>query len=416
MRCMRNLGITPILVLACARLASAQSYDLVIQNGHVIDPRNGIDAVMDVAVDDGIIAAIESEIPASRGETVVDANGLYVTPGLVDLHTHVFFGTDPNAAYSNGYLAIPPDGFTFRSGVTTVVDLGDSGWRNFVQFKEQVIDRSKTRVLAFLNIVGSGMKGGPIEQNLADMDAKLTAMRAAEFPEIIVGIKVAHYAGPEWDPVDRAVEAGTLAGVPVAVDFGQHMPPLSLEDLFMTHLRPGDILTHMYANWPGRMPIVDETATLHAFVPRARDRGIVFDVGHGGGSFRFDQAIPAMRQGFAPDTISTDLHAVSMNAGMKNLLNVMSKFLNMEMPLPAVIEASTSRPASVIGRDDIGHLSVGTEADLTVLRLREGEFGFVDITGGRMAGTQKLECELTLRAGEVVWDLNGISRPSWDAR
>ena len=413
------IGRTAVFLVACgifASLAAAQTYDVVIQNGHVIDPRNGIDAVMAVAIEDGVIAAVETEIAASLGETVVDASGLYVTPGLVDLHTHVFFGTEPDAAYSNGYNALPPDGFTFRNGVTTVVDLGDAGWRNFAQFKQQVIDRSRTRVLAFLNIVGSGMKGGPIEQNLADMDPKLTAMRAAEFPEVVVGIKVAHYLGDEWDPVDRAVEAGRIANVPVAVDFGGHMPPLSLEELFMTHLRPGDILTHAYANVRGRIAIVDGAGTLRPFVKRARERGIVFDVGHGAGSFRFNQAVPAMQQGFAPDTISTDLHRASMNAGMKDMLNVMSKFLNLEMPLPDVIEASTWRPARTIHREDLGHLSVGAEADLTILRLREGDFGFLDVAGGRLAGSQRLECELTLRAGEVVWDLNGISRAAWDVR
>ena len=318
-------------------------------------------------------------------------------------------GIDGRPLHRADERVVNENGFTFRAGVTTVIDLGDAGWRNFVQFKEQVIDRSRTRVLAFLNIVGSGMKGGPIEQNLADMDPKLTAMRVAEFPEIVVGIKVAHYQGEDWDPVDRAVEAGKIAGVPVAVDFGGHMPPLSLEELFMTHLRPGDILTHAYANVRGRIAIVDDTGTLRPFVPLARERGIVFDVGHGGGSFRFNQAAPAMQQGFPPDTISTDLHRGSMNAGMKDMLNVMSKFLNLEMPLPDVIEASTWRPARTIHREDLGHLSVGAEADLTILRLREGDFGFVDVAGGKLVGSQKLECELTVHAGEVVWDLNGIS-------
>ena len=383
---------------------------MLIRGGHVLDARNDIDGVMDLAIDDGVIAEVAASIDPSRAETVVDAAGLYVTPGLVDLHTHVFFGTEPNAAYSNGYNALPPDGFTFRAGVTTVVDLGDAGWRNFPQFKEQVIDRSRTRVLAFLNIVGSGMKGGPVEQNLADMDAKLTAIRAAEFPELIVGVKVAHYAGDEWDPVDRAVAAGEAAGLPVAVDFGGHVPPLSLEDLFMTHLRPGDIFTHTYANVRGRISIVDDESNLRPFVRRARERGIVFDVGHGAGSFLFSQAIPAMDQGFPPDTISTDLHRASMNAGMKDMLNVMSKFLVMGMSLEDVIRAATWRAAQAIHRDDLGHLSVGAEADVTVLRLREGDFGFVDVGVRKLECDQKLECELTLRAGEVVWDLNGLSR------
>ena len=324
--------------------------DILIRGGHVLDARNDIDGVMDLAIDDGVIAEVAASIDPSRAETVVDAAGLYVTPGL--------------------------------------------------------IDRSRTRVLAFLNIVGSGMKGGPVEQNLADMDAKLTAIRAAEFPELIVGVKVAHYAGDEWDPVDRAVAAGEAAGLPVAVDFGGHVPPLSLEDLFMTHLRPGDIFTHTYASVRGRISVVDDGGNLRPFVRRARERGIVFDVGHGAGSFLFSQAIPAMDQGFPPDTISTDLHRASMNAGMKDMLNVMSKFLVMGMSLEDVIHASTWRAAQAIHRDDLGHLSVGAEADVTVLRLRESDFGFVDVGVRKLEGDQKLECELTLRAGEVVWDLN----------
>ena len=392
---------------------SAQTYDFLIQNGHVIDPANDLDGVMDVAVHEGAIAEVAPEIDASRAETVVDATGLYVTPGLVDLHAHVFFGTDPDASYSNGYNALPPDGFTFRAGVTTVVSLGDSGWRNFIQFKEQVIERSRTRVLAFLNIVGSGMKGSPVEQNLGDMDAKLTAMRAKEFPDTVVGIKLAHYAGQEWDPVDRAVAAGTAANVPVAVDFGGTTPPLPLEELLLRRLRPGDILTHTYAHVDGRIPIVDDAGLLRPFVPEARERGIVFDVGHGAGSFRFSQAFPAMKQGFPPDTISTDLHRASMNGGMQNMLNVMSKFLNLGMPLADVVRASTWTPAQTIRREELGNLSVGSEADIAVLRVREGDFGFVDVVGARVGGTQKLECELTLRAGEVVWDLNGLSAKRW---
>jgi dihydroorotase len=396
------LGATLIL------LAVAQPYDLLLRGGRVFDPANGIDGVRDVAIAEGTIAAVEERVEG-EARSVVDARGLIVVPGLVDLHAHVFFGTEPNADYSNGYNALAPDGFTFRSCVTTVVDTGGSGWRNFPQFRSQVIDRSETRVLALLNIVGSGMKGGPVEQNLTDMDAKLTALRAAEFPEIVVGVKVAHYRGAEWDPVDRAVEAGKLAGIPVMVDFGTHDPPLSLEALLLDHLRPGDILTHAYARVDGRVPIVDEAGKLRPFVRKARERGIVFDVGHGAGSFVFAQARPAMEQGFPPDTISTDLHRASMNAGMKDMLNVMSKLVSLGMPLEDAVRAATSHAARAIRQKGLGHLAVGAGADVSVLRVREGEFGFVDVEGSRNGGTKKLECELTLRAGKVVWDLNGIA-------
>jgi dihydroorotase len=397
------------MLYASLLLLLAQPHDLLLRGGRLIDSRNGIDAVMDVAIAGGKVAEVAPSIDESRAKKTVPARGLLVVPGLVDLHAHVFFGTEPNATYSNGYDALPPDGFTFRSCVTTVVDTGGAGWRNFIQFKEQVIDRSQTRVLALLNIVGSGMKGGPVEQNLSDMDPKLTALRAREFPGIVVGVKVAHYRGSEWDPVDRAVEAGTLAGIPVMVDFGSHDPPLSLEALLLTHLRPGDILTHTFAQVDGRMPVVDAGGQLQPFARKARERGIVFDLGHGAGSFVFRQARAAMEQGFPPDTVSTDLHRASMNAGMKDMLNVMSKLMSLGMSVEDAVEAATSSAARAIHRDDIGHLAVGAEADVALLSVREGDFGFVDVAGGRNEGRRKLECELTLRAGNVVWDLNGLS-------
>lgn len=387
--------------------------DLLIRGGHVIDARNNVNAVMDVLLSGGKVARVEPKIDPAPNQRVVDAAGLYVVPGLIDIHSHVFYGTEKDSYLSNGDSAVPPDNHSFRSGQTTLVDVGGAGWRNFPQFKENVIDRSRTRVLSFLNIVGSGMKGGPVEQNLADMDAKLTAMRIRQNRGVVVGIKVAHYSGPEWDPVIRAVEAGKEAGVPVMVDFGGHTPPLPLEDLLLKYLRPGDILTHMYASVRGRIPIVDESGKLRPFVLAARKRGVIFDVGHGGGSFLWSQAVPATKQGFYPDVISTDLHTGSMNSGMKDILNTMSKLLNLGMPLQDVIKANTLRAAEVIKRPDLGHLGVGSEADVAVLNLRKGNFGFIDTGGGKMAGDQKLECELTIKGGQVMWDLNGISRPLW---
>jgi dihydroorotase len=407
-----RLQMLAALILCLVFSSEAQQYEMLIKGGHVIDPKNSIDKVMDVAIADGKIARVAADIPESSAEKVVNAQGLYVTPGLIDLHSHNFHGTEPDAYLSNSFTALPPDGFSFRVGVTTIVDVGGAGWKNFPTFKEQTIDRSKTRVLSFLNIVGSGMKGGPFEQNLNDMDAKMTAMVAQRHPEI-VGIKVAHYAGPEWDPVERAVEAGKIAGIPVMIDFGGHIPPLSLEALLMEKLRPGDIFTHTFAHVPGRIPVVDERGKVRPYVWEAQKRGVIFDVGHGGGSFLFRQAIPALKEGFRPNTISTDLHTGSMNAGMKSQINVMSKFINMGMPMAEVIAASTWNSAKVLQREDLGHLSEGAVADVAVINLKEGNFGFVDSGGYRMDGKQTLECELTLREGEVVWDLNGISRPYW---
>ncbi len=275
----------------------AAQFDVLIANGHVIDPRNGLDAVMDVAVTGAKIARVGAKIDPALARRVVDATGLYVVPGLIDIHAHVFFGTEKDAYLSNADAAVPPDNHSFRSGQTTLVDAGGAGWRNFLQFKEQVIDRAKTRVLSFINIVGSGMKGGPVEQNLADMDASLTAMRIKEYPGLIVGVKVAHYLGSEWDPVTRAVAAGRETNVPVMVDFGRHTPPLSLSDLLLVHLRPGDILTHTYAHVDGRTPIVGEDGKVRPYVWEARKRGVIFDAGHGGGSFLFRQAVPAIEAG-----------------------------------------------------------------------------------------------------------------------
>ncbi len=391
----------------------AQEYDILIKNAHLIDPKNNIDQKMDVAISDGIIAEVSPKISTGKAKTIINAEGFYITPGLIDMHVHAFSGTEDGSYLSNSFASLPPDGFTFRSGVTTVVDAGTPGWRNFKDFKEQTIDHSRTRVLAFLNIVSLGMKGGAVEQNLGDMDPKLTAMVAKEYKEYIVGIKLAHYSGPEWDPLTRTVEAGELADMPVMIDFGGSKPQLSLERLLMDELRPGDVFTHCYAHVGSRTAIVDENEKVRSYVWEAQKKGVVFDVGHGGGSFVFEQAIPAMEQGFWPDAISTDLHTGSMNGGMKNMLNVMSKFLNMGMPLQDVVKASTWDPAVYINHEELGHLSVGAIADLTVLNLIEGDFGFMDTKGWKIEGTQKLECELTLRDGKVVWDLNGISMPEW---
>ncbi len=403
-----------LMVLLSTTATDAQNFDILIKGGHLIDSKNNIDGPMDVAIREGKIAQVAANIPLGQAATVVNAEGLFVCPGLLDIHSHNFHGTEPDAYLSNSYTALPPDGFSFRSGVTTLVDVGGAGWRNFRIFKEQTIDHSQTRVLSFLNIVGSGMKGGAIEQNLADMDPKLTAMVARQFPDLIVGVKLAHYNGFDWTPTERAVEAGKLASVPVMIDFGGSEPELSLETLFMEKLRPGDIFTHTYAHVDGRTPIVDENGKVLDYAFEAQKRGIIFDVGHGGGSFVFEQAIPALKQGFKPNSISTDLHTGSMNGGMKDIINVMSKFVNMDMPLREVIACVTWKPAQYIKRTDLGHLSVGAVADVTLLNLREGTFGFIDTQGKRMNGTKKLECELTVRDGKVVWDLNGISRPSWN--
>ncbi len=363
-----------------------------------------------MAIRGGLVAAVASGIPADQARKVVDVTGLYVTPGLIDLHAHVFAGVG-GSKLAGGHSSIFPDNFAFKAGVTTVVDAGSSGRHNFAEFKKNVIDQARTRVLVLLNIGGTGMQGGADEQNVSDMDAKAAADLAKANRDTIVGIKVAHYRGPDWTPVERGVEAGTLANIPVMIDFGEFRPERPFQDLVLKKLRPGDIYTHAFYV---PVPMLDEQGKLLPYLLEARKRGIIFDVGHGGAAFEFRQAVPAVRQGFLPDSISTDVHSGSINSGMKDQLNVMSKFLNMGMTLDDVVFRSTWNPARIIHREQIGHLSVGALADIAVLRVEQGPFAFVDSFGARMDGAQRLVGELTVASGKVMFDLNGRTRERWD--
>jgi dihydroorotase len=410
----KNLLIITLFVALTLQLKAQApaSFDVLVKGGHVIDPKNGIDAVMDIAIKAGKIFKVGKNLPASEAKQVVDATGLKVVPGIIDMHAHVFAGTQPDHYLSDGLSALMPDGYTFRVGVTTVVDCGGAGWRNFSTFKKNVIDISQTRVLSFLNIVGEGMRGGNYEQDIADMNPKLAANTAKQYKDYIVGFKLAHFNGADWTPTTRAVEAGKLAELPVIIDFGGSQPNLSIQELFFKHLRPGDIYTHTYAALNGaREEIIDANNTLKPFVLEAQKRGIIFDVGYGGASFNYTQAIPALKAGLFPNTISTDLHTGSMNSSMKDQLSVMSKFMNLGMPLFEVIKASTWKPAQVINRTNLGHLTEGAEADIAILNIRKGSFGFYDKTGYKVNGTEKFECELTIKGGKVVYDLNGLANP-----
>ena len=403
------------LVCLNSFVVSAQTYTLLIKGGTVIDPKNNLNQLMDVGIVDGKIKKIAKDIDSKEAKKVVNAKGMYVTPGLIDIHGHVFFGTQPDHYLSNGLLALPPDGFTFRVGVTTIVDAGGAGWESFPEFKKNVILSSQTRVLSFLNIVGQGMRGGNYEQDTSDMDSKMAAAVAIKNKNDIVGFKVAHFMGPDWTPIKRVVEAGTLANMPVMIDFGGNNPPLSLETLFTKYLRSGDIFTHAYTLLDGntRETIVDEkTQKVKQFALDARKKGIIFDVGYGGASFNYSQAIPAVKSGFYPNTISTDLHTGSMNGSMKDMLSIMSKFLVMGIDLPTVIKESTWAPAQVIKRENLGHISENAIADVAIFSMREGNFGFYDKTGYKMEGKQKLECEMTIKGGKIVYDLNGLALPT----
>jgi dihydroorotase len=408
-----------VFLFHCSFTIQAQEIDILLKGGHVIDPKNHIDEIMDVAIVGNKILRVDTDIPLQSAKRVVDVSGLVVTPGIIDMHTHVFHGTSESQfsgfGINNGFGSVVPDDFTFRAGVTTVVDAGSSGWRDFHLFKKQTMDNSQTRVLAFISIAGRGMLGTVHAQDLSDMNPVTTAFIMEEYPDIIVGIKAHHYQGNDFTPVDLAVEAGELTNKPVMVDFGGSTPALSLEELFMDHLRPGDIFTHTYAySVPARESVVDENDQLRPFVLEAQASGRIFDVGHGAGAFRWHVAYASIQQGFLPNTISTDLYRASRNAGMKDMANVMSKFLALGLSVQDIILRTTWNPASAILRPDLGHMSEGAEADIAVFNIREGNFGFMDARGLTMKGTRKFEAELTLRAGQIVWDLNGISGPQWD--
>src|ERR1044071_965705 len=293
----------PILILCTQSLFAQATYDLLLKGAHVIDPKNKISGVRDVAIRDGLIAEVAPDIPAARARKVVSVAGFYLTPGLIDLHSHVFAGSG-GIGLAGGHTSIFPDDFALRAGVTTVVDAGSSGRHNFADFKKTVIDRARTRVLAFLNIGGAGMPGDEHEQDVSDMDAKAAAALAVANSDTIVGIKVAHYRGPDWTPVERGVEAGTRANIPVMIDFGEFRPERPFQELVLKKLRPGDIYTHAFY---APVPMLDEKGRLLPYLFEARKRGVLFDVGHGGAAFEFRQAVPAVKQGFPPDTISTEI-------------------------------------------------------------------------------------------------------------
>jgi len=404
---MNKITYTALLLVLfmIAAAAHAQKYDLLIRNGQVIDPKNRINAKLDLAIKDGKIAKVAATLSPEQATKVIDAEGLIIAPGLIDIHTHVFVGSKPET-FADGFLSVSPDDFTLKAGVTTVVDAGTSGWRNFPVFKEHVIDKSRTRVLAFLNIAGNGMSGSPAEQDVSDMDAYMTSLVIKKYPDIIVGVKIGHYEGSDWTPFDRAIDAAARSNTPLFVEC--HLPQYSLEDQ-LKKMRPGDIITHSYEKIEERMPIVDENGQLRSFVKDAQKRGILFDLGHGGAGFWFSVAQPAIKEELAPNTFGSDLHRFSMNAGMKDLLNIMSKYMAMGLSLEDVIQRASWNAASSIHKYDLGNLSEGNVADIAVLCVRDGHFGFIDAGGNMIPGTKKLEAELTVRNGKIVWDLNGIS-------
>ncbi|WP_222597552.1 amidohydrolase/deacetylase family metallohydrolase [Edaphobacter albus] len=404
------ISVSSFPCLLQAQSATSPKFDLLLKGAHVIDPKNQIDRVTNVAITNGHIASIDDNISNGEARKVVDLHGLYLIPGMIDIHVHVFprFVLPSGAPPSEG---VQPDSFSFKSGVTTMVDAGSTGWKEFPEFKRRVVNTSKTRILAFLNIVGAGMGTGN-DDNVAEMDANAAAQMALANPGLIVGFKSAHYGGPGWTSVDNAVKAGNLAHVPVMVDFGKITPQRNINVLFADKLRPGDIYTHCFS---GHREEVLENGQLNPAMVQGRKKGIYFDLGFGAASFYWFVADPAYKAGFYPDSISSDLHMKSMNAGMKDMTNMMSELMALGSSLQDVVKMSTWDPAREIKHSELGNLDVGAEADIAVLRLENGHFGFLDSAGARRYGTGRLVTELTLRKGEVVWDLNGLAAEDWQS-
>lgn len=410
-----------MFVLACVpAFAQTSHYELLLKGGHVIDPANHIDSVMDVGVSGGKIAAVEKNIPASAAGKVVDVSGLYVTPGLIDIHFHVGHGGAPLNWFSPEArehaipLGIVAD-TALQSGVTTVVDAGTSGAETFLQEKMEVIDHAHVRVLAFLNIVANGMNGG-LEQSVDQMDVKLCENTINKYPDIIVGVKTAHYWTREpwdgehtpWAAVDRAIACAAATNRPVMYDFWPR-PDRTYADLILKKARPGDIHTHVFAQ---QFPIILPDGKVNPIMTEARARGVIFDVGHGAGSFWFRNAVPAVRQGFIPDSISTDLHRE--NFTILSFDDVLSKFLSIGVPLADLIKRSTVNPANEIHRPELGTLSVGKEADIAVLEQQHGKFSFIDCGRARMDGDTRVIARMTIRGGHIVYDPSGLSMVLWE--
>jgi dihydroorotase len=398
---------TPALLILCFAIrgaAIAQSFDFLLKGGHLIDPANQIDGVMDVAISGNKIVRVAADLPSGRAKKVLDVKGLYVTPGLIDLHAHVY-------GYSGSLF---PDDTALPAGTTTVVDAGGAGWRSFDDFKNKVIDKSKTRVLVFLNIVGRGMIGPEAEDNVEDMDPAKTAAKIKEHSSLIVGIKVAHFGLRGWTALNRAIEAGRLSGTPVIVDdkIFTNSGRTSREKLLEV-MRPGDLHTHVYND--RQLEVLDRfTGKLQPYMLEARKKGVLFDLGHGGGSFLWPVAVRAMQQGFPPDTISTDLHSSSIMIPESDMANCISKLMNLGMNLQEAVERSTVNPARAIKRfPELGTLGEGKVADIAIFELKTGVFAFKDAWSKKLLGTKKLQCVATFRDGKLVVDVNGLGFPLW---
>lgn len=374
-------------------------FDLLLKGGRLIDPASGLDAPRDVAVSNGRIAAIEKNIPADRAARVIDVAGCLVTPGLIDLHSHVYWGGTS--------LGVDADRLAAKSGTTTFIDAGSAGAGNFLGFRRHVMERSKVRILAYVNISFAGifgfshtvMVGECGDLRLCDPREVLAAVR--EHGDVIVGVKVrsGRIAGGTSGiaPVDIALEAADKIGLPLMAHIDE--PPPGRSEV-LPRLRRGDVLTHCFRPFPNAP--VFASGAVRPDMRLARERGVIFDIGHGMGSFDFEVAKLMLREGLAPDVISSDLHLYCVDGPAFDILVCMSKLMALGMPLHEVLRAATQRPAEAIGRSELGTLSVGGVADIAVLRLQSGRFTFVDSVGASLVAEQRLLSE-GIVAGGIWW-------------
>ncbi len=370
-------------------------YDMLIRGGTVIDPSQGIDAVQDVAITDGKVAAVEASINVNLAKEVIEAKDMIVTPGLIDMHVHAYPGV---CCYG-----LEPDVTNIARGVTTAMDCGSAGARTFPAFRQHFIERAETRLYALLNISTMGIISSKIGE-LDDMrwaDVEETAEAGRTNRDVVLGVKV-RLSGDvvamddKLDALKRGIEAAESFGGIVMIHVGDKETPL---ETLTTHLRPGDVVTHAFRQWGG---VASAHRDVVAELREARARGIIFDVGHGAGSCSFDTIETALANEFQPDTISSDVSTISVEGPVFDLVTTMSKFLHYGMELDDVVRCTTEAPAQVMGLgEDLGTLRPGTNGDVTVLSLDEGEFTFTDAEGKTTRAGQKLNPVSTIKGGRL---------------
>lgn len=374
--------------------------ELILRGGRVIDPSQNIDRVADVGFAGGKVLAVGERLAAGPGTDVRDVSGRIISPGLIDLHTHVYWGGTS--------LGVDAEDFCRRSGVTTAVDTGSAGPGNFAGFRKHVIERSEVRILAYLHVSFAGIYGFWTTVSVGESeDIRLMAPREAAAVadanrDVVIGIKVRlgrRASGMQgMTPLTYALQTAEEVGLPLMVHIDE--PPPSYEEV-VAALRPGDVLTHCFRPFPNT-PVTAQ-GTVKPVVRAARERGVVFDVGHGKGSFAFRTARAAMANGFLPDTISSDIHQLCINGPAFDQVTTMSKFLCMGMELPEVIRRSTVNAAMALRRPELGTFRPGSAGDATVLAVRDGRFDYVDVVGERMEGDRRIVSEGVVIGGRWWW-------------